>query len=101
MTPLLTVRQAAERLNYSEKTILRMVHSGRLEYVKFEGSREYRFKPQVIDALVESSGTATGALYCPQVSQVVPKRAPLKRSRRPIMKPGFEANPVQTKRVIG
>lgn len=55
MTPLLTVRQAAERLNTSCKTVLKLIHSGSLAHVKWEGAKEYRIRPEEIARFIEAS----------------------------------------------
>ena len=54
LSPWLTVKEAAERARCGTKTIYREVKAHRLKAAKVGGRRELRFRPEWIDAWLES-----------------------------------------------
>ncbi len=55
LSPWLTVKEAAERARCGIKTIYREVKAHRLKAARVGGRRELRFRPEWIDAWLESS----------------------------------------------
>ena len=60
-SPWLTVKEAAARAQVGRKTLYREITAGRLKAAVVGGRREYRLKPEWIDAWLEASATPTAA----------------------------------------